>query len=204
MIDEVIIAVPRDVIKDLLDEQPFGFIDQNLIKLYTLILNNTISINRLTAETDETFKQLIPYVLIKNQSNYLLTKRNKKQTEVRLHDKMSIGLGGHINPVDSSEKFDLIIGGLFREIQEEISITDFAYPQFIGFINDDISEVGRVHLGLLFEIETKSSTLDIVEKDKMEGNWASLTDIEASYEHLESWSKIAFDAHLRRNIPIQG
>lgn len=198
MIDEVIIAVPRIEISNLLNKEPFGFINQNLAQSYNLILNNCIEVDRQKAETDESLKQLIPYVIIKHEEKYLLLRRKNTQSEIRLHNKMSIGVGGHLNPIDSSQGHDIIIGGLIRELQEEINIDNFEIPQFLGFINDDISEVGRVHLGLLFEIESNSPDVEIIETDKMDGKWASVAEIDADYEYLESWSKIAFDNHVKK------
>ena len=197
MLDEVIIAVPRVAIDSLLREVSYGFISHNLDQSYKLVLENCVEINRQIAETDETHKQLIPYVIVKYEDSYLLLSRKNTQAEVRLHNKMSIGLGGHLNPIDSYQGYDIIIGGLIRELQEEVKLEDFDVPQFLGFINDDVSEVGRVHLGLLFEIESTSFNVEIIEKDKMEGSWASLSELNTNYDLLESWSKIAFDSYIK-------
>ncbi|ARK11903.1 hypothetical protein A6C57_17070 [Fibrella sp. ES10-3-2-2] len=200
MLDEIIIAVPRNIINDFLKQNPYGFVDQSLDEIYKLIVSNCVSVNRSDAETDESLKQIIPYILISHNGNYFLSRRKNTQAEVRLHNKMSLGFGGHINPIDSSYEIDIIVGGLVREIREEVSIGEFETPRLLGFINDDISEVGRVHLGLLFEIHSCSDNVEIIEKDKMDGAWASISEITSNYENLESWSKIAFDAHLKHGV----
>ncbi|WP_051054212.1 hypothetical protein [Fibrella aestuarina] len=198
MSEEVIIAVPRKVINETLLDNPFGFISDNVENLYIKILSNCIQMIRSHAENDNSHKQIIPYVLINYKEKFFLSRRKNTQTEKRLHNKMSIGFGGHINPVDYSSDYDLIIGGLIREIREEINIGDFSIPQLIGFINDDVSEVGQVHIGLLFEIELNYSEIEIIEKDKMDGRWVTIAEMEENYEYLESWSKIAFDSYVKK------
>ncbi|QKZ15096.1 DNA mismatch repair protein MutT [Spirosoma sp. KUDC1026] len=197
MTDEIIIAVPRKKIQFLLDKQPFGFFDEKSSQMYDLILNSCTEVNRASAENDESFKQIIPYILITYQEKYLLLKRKTKQTEARLHNKMSIGVGGHINPIDYNKEKDIILGGLLRELHEEVRIVSFEPPVFLGFINDDISEVGKVHLGLLFRVESHTSDVDVIEIDKMDGQWASISELNENFDYLESWSQIAFNSCIK-------
>src|SRR4030042_1667445 len=53
---------------------------------------------REAAEKDPILKQIIPYGVIRSMEGKVLTyRRTKSSGEGRLHNKASIGIGGHIN-----------------------------------------------------------------------------------------------------------
>src|SRR5262249_49916426 len=116
------------------------------------------------------------------------------QSEQRLHNKLSVGIGGHINPEPAPG--DPIQNGLARELHEELHIPHGYESQMIGLINDDTTEVGSVHLGVLFEINSPTSSVSVRETRKMHGTWAPLSRVEESYEWLETWSQIVYDSYL--------
>ena len=188
---EVILGVQRDLIENILNTD-YGFISE--IDSYQLIKDNLTSMERDLAETDNSFKQIIPYLFIEFEDKILTYERTKKQSESRLHNKLSIGIGGHINPIDDFMDSDIIIECLKREINEEIDIELINDPIFIGIINDDLSEVGKVHLGLVFKAKAKTEKFEILEKDKMIGKWSSSTEIEKDFDRMESWSQIVLDS----------
>ncbi len=111
---------------------------------------------RESAEKDFSLKQLIPYVLIVRDGKVLFYVRGKKTGESRLQLKGSVGVGGHINPVDDS-LFSSASDGLKgfydaaveREVEEEVSIGEVLSKRVVGLINDDTNDVGRVHLGVV-------------------------------------------------------
>jgi predicted NUDIX family phosphoesterase len=113
-----------------------------------------------------------------------------------LHDKLSIGIGGHINPAEGILAADLIQNGLSREVNEELHIARGYQERLIGLINDDTTDVGRVHLGVLFEIEASSRDVTVRETTKMDGDWALPGRLGDSYERLETWSQIVYDSYL--------
>ena len=97
---------------------------------------------RPAMEADPSFKQIIPYLVLRDGDRYFLMRRTRAGGDVRLHDRWSIGVGGHLNPGD--EDLD---GGLRREWSEEL-VADFVPDfRFIGLLNDDTTPVGQVHLG---------------------------------------------------------
>ena len=161
-----------------------------------IIEDNCFFHPRDDAETNISLKQIIPYVLIRRWGSgaYFMTKRLNKQKERRLHGMLSLGIGGHIEPID--KKDNIIMEGLKREISEEINITYNWPPKFLGIINDDENDVGKVHLGLAYEIEAINNDISVKEKDKMEGRWVTPDEINELYENLESWSKIIFKNNL--------
>lgn len=186
---EQVLGVERSAINMLLSSDR-GFIKNT--PWYDLINHNLTSKLREDAEVDVSFKQIIPYLVIKNGHRYLTYSRSNKQTEARLHDKLSIGIGGHINPGDTVVS-DVIIQALTRELSEEVLIELDAPPAFQGFINDDTTEVGRVHLGLVFLATSTSNRFFVKEFEKMSCYWASLEELHKSYERMESWSQIVID-----------
>jgi predicted NUDIX family phosphoesterase len=190
---EIVLGVKRTIIEGLITKD-FGFIEDNN---YKIITDNLSSMNRDLAEVDVTFKQIIPYLFIENNEKFLLYTRTKKQTEKRLHDKRSLGVGGHINPIDSIDDSDPILLALLRELDEEVSIKLKTEPQFLGFINDDLSDVGKVHLGMVFYSKSDSENFEVLEKDKMICEWVKKEYLIENLEKLESWSQIIVNSILK-------
>jgi predicted NUDIX family phosphoesterase len=186
---EEVLGVDRDLIEHLLTTD-FGYIDTK--EGYDLIRLNLRPIDRALAESDNSFKQVIPYLVVQYENELLLYKRTKKQSETRLHEKLSIGIGGHINPIDSTPVSDTIIECLKRELEEEVSIELMSEPEFMGFINDDTTEVGRVHLGLVFKGVAARKSFTVNEMEKMKCEWVSMKFIKENYQSLETWSQIVF------------
>ena len=100
---------------------------------------------RAEMEIDPSFKQVIPYLVLRDGERYFLMRRTRAGADARLHDRWSIGVGGHLNPGDGD-----LLGGLRREWSEEL-VADFM-PEFglVGLLNDDTTDVGSVHLGAVF------------------------------------------------------
>jgi predicted NUDIX family phosphoesterase len=152
---------------------------------------------RPKAEKDPTFRQVIPYVLICLNGAFLTVTRHKTQGESRLHDKMSVGIGGHINPVDGSPE-NLLDAGLRRELSEELAVDDppgLSSLQPLGLIFDDTDEVSQVHLGLVLRWDVLSP-VSIRETDKMHGEYLTPGQIGAHRDRLENWSRLVYDSYL--------
>ena len=139
-------------------------------------------------EDDPSWKQAIPYLLLRDGERVFLMKRTKAGADERLHDRYSIGVGGHVNPEDGD-----VLGGLEREWQEEID-ADFT-PDFepIGLLNDDDNAVGAVHLGLVFEADAAGRPVGIRETEKLSGKFVTMADIGAVAEKLETWSLLLYE-----------
>ncbi|MDR1909021.1 MAG: hypothetical protein LBQ35_03815 [Spirochaetaceae bacterium] len=156
---------------------------------------------RDAAETDESCKQIIPYVYACYEDRCLLLERLSAQSETRLHGKLSLGLGGHINPGDlagagAGAGPNPVLAGLRRELAEEVLLEPAGEPEFRGVINDDSTAVGRVHVGFVYALRCRSPLFRVMETDKMKGAWVRADYIAAHYEALESWSQIVFDSWL--------
>jgi predicted NUDIX family phosphoesterase len=151
------------------------------------------------AEQDPSWKQVIPYLVLRDGDEIFLMRRTRAGGDERLHDRYSIGIGGHVNPEDED-----VHGGLVREWQEEIE-ADFA-PDFvpIGVLNDDDNDVGAVHLGLVFVADARGRPVSIRERDKLEGRFASRAEVAAVADRLETWSALLFDFLQRRETAEGG
>jgi predicted NUDIX family phosphoesterase len=145
---------------------------------------------RPAMENDPGFKQIIPYLVLRDGERYFLMRRTRAGGDVRLHDRWSIGVGGHLNPGDED-----VDRGLRREWAEEL-VADFVPDfRFVGLLNDDTTEVGRVHLGAVFLADAAGGPVSIRETDKLIGAFASAVEVAAVADDLETWSRLVFD-HL--------
>jgi predicted NUDIX family phosphoesterase len=140
------------------------------------------------AEHDPSWKQVIPYVALRDGDAIFLMRRSRAGGDVRLHDRYTIGVGGHVNPADGG-----VPGGLEREWHEEI-VADFT-PDFepLGVLNDDENAVGAVHLGLVFGADAAGRSVAIRETDKLEGAFVPLSNVGDVAALLETWSALLFE-----------
>jgi predicted NUDIX family phosphoesterase len=146
-------------------------------------------------EDDPSWKQVIPYVVLRDGARVFLMRRTRAGGDPRLHDRYSIGVGGHVNPGDGG-----LHGGLLREWREEID-ADFV-PEFrlLGLLNDDEDPVGAVHIGVVYEADAAGRPVAVRETDKLSGSFATFDEVRAVADRLETWSQLVF-AHLERQRP---
>ena len=148
---------------------------------------------RPAAELDPTHKQLIPYSIFHHDGRYLCYTRGGKSGEKRLVSKRSVGIGGHINPVDQSHDGlgeTMYFNSIEREITEELVIGGTHTQTVIGLINDDSSEVGSVHLGVVHRFELSSAEVSSNEDAIQDLQFLTLAELKAKHEELEAWSQI--------------
>ncbi len=198
--DELVFAIPTSKLRELITYKEKGFTHVSA-QVLTNIVSKGLTKKRDQLETNPDFKQLIPYGLISCCNSYYLFKRSSKQTEIRLHNRYTLGVGGHMNPGLSHENgVQYILGQLKREFFEEIELLDNCIIEnikFLGIINDDTIEVGRYHLGLLYHIRVSNQNIRIAESELMSATWVNEKQLAGSYNQLESWSQIAFDHFIR-------
>ena len=156
-----------------------------------IIATKHVFIERAKAEVSPEFKQIIPYVVVRHGDDYFVLKRTSKQTESRLHHKVSLGIGGHINPGRT------LMQGLQQELDEEVDVDTKYALHFIGILNDDSTDVGRVHLGAVFELIADEAKVTVKETEKMTGAWMRRDELASVREQMESWSQIVYDGFIR-------
>ena len=143
-------------------------------------------------ENDPGYKQIIPYVVLRRGDEIFMTRRLKKGGEARLHGLMSIGVGGHINPVDDIDRESVLLRGLERELDEEVEIERRGELHTVGFINDDTNGVGSVHLGLCYTLPVEGE-VRVRETEKLEGGWTTAAELRENWDMLETWTQIALN-----------
>ena len=149
-------------------------------------------LDRPVAEDDPNHKQLIPYVVVRDGTRVFLMHRTDAGGDPRLHGKASIGVGGHLNPVDDGE--DALMSGLRREWAEELEADWEPEFELVGLLNDDSNPVGAVHLGVVFSVEARGRDVDVREHDKLIGAFASTDELRESWPRLETWSQLVADS----------
>lgn len=167
-----------------------GLLTEDREAMLDIIINEHEFIDRPAAEEDPSYKQIIPYVVLTRKGLVFATRRLNKGGESRLHGKVSIGIGGHINPVDETDRRSVLMKGLERELDEEVYIQRRGELVPQGFINDDGNGVGAVHLGLCFSMEVEGEVL-VKETEKLSGGWMSLQELRGEFDNMETWSQIA-------------
>jgi predicted NUDIX family phosphoesterase len=189
---ENVLVVPASGIKPLLAG---SFSSVRLDRCLDYILANYSFRSRAIVENDPGFKQIIPYVLVRHQGSYLMTRRTNRQTESRLHGKYSVGIGGHINDAERcAEGENILQAGLERELAEEIRLDGTRRSlELVGLISDDSTPVGQVHLGLVYLLETGSPDYSVQEPDLMTAEWAGVELLRERCPQMESWSQLAFE-----------
>lgn len=150
-------------------------------------------IERARAETDEFFRQIIPYVIVYHDESrtFLRYRRGRSGDENRLHAKKSIGVGGHINPEDGS-----ILQAAAREITEEIGLVVPYVPEPVAIVYDTETEVGRVHLGLVIVLKIAEKPAAATCPSLTDMEFVSFTTLVADQAEYERWSQFCI-----RNIP---
>jgi len=198
--DELVLAFPTEKLWELLTYSEKGLIRGNS-EVLKKIVHNGLFLRRSELEEDDSFKQIISYAIISNNQSFYLFRRKSGQTEKRLHNKFSLGVGGHMNPDKPGvSKEQYLINELKRELFEEVKLLNGCLIEdikFIGFLNDDTIPVGRVHIGLLYNIHVSNKEVYINETDKMEADWIEKSNLPEFYKGMETWSKIAFDFYIR-------
>lgn len=201
---ERVLVVPTEVFHRLGYFQGFTpDVDQYLHEL--LSPEHTSYRPRSEMEQDPSFKQLIPYVVFRyvdhdGRSLVFQYTRGKGQGEQRLHLKRSVGVGGHISSDDETANSDLdpYQEGMRRELEEEVQISTDYRDRLVGLINDDKTEVGRVHLGVVHLLDVTTPDIRPREAEIRNAGFQPVDDMLAVLDEFESWSQICLAALFRR------
>jgi predicted NUDIX family phosphoesterase len=192
-VTERVLVVPRDRVPggcDFIGIRPAT--PRMLEELREVVARHGSYLDRPLAESDRAHKQLIPYVVVRDGDEVFLMHRTDAGGDPRLHGRASIGVGGHLNPVDDGA--DALIAGLHREWEEELDADWDPVFELIGLLNDDSNPVGAVHLGVVFSVDAAGRPVDVRERDKLVGGFADRETIAASGDRLETWSQLVAEA----------
>jgi predicted NUDIX family phosphoesterase len=154
---------------------------------------HTLFLPRCEAEDDPSYKQLIPYCLFRCAGRVLHYRRGTGAGEGRLLGKRSVGIGGHISEADAGGSDHPYEVGMRREIEEEIEVGAAFRESILGLINDDRTEVGKVHLGVVHVFELDEPNIRPREATISEVGFAPPVELAAHADDFETWSQICLD-----------
>lgn len=192
--DEQIIVVPRTTLFDNETNAFNGFLSKSDVKgdnIFNSLSHYEVK-RRGDMEENPDYKQLISYCLLENQNGEILVyERLSGGGEERLHGQSSIGVGGHMNDVVGADSINEVLRvNAQRELEEEVGLSeDSQNMEYIGFINDDNNDVGKVHMGVVFKITVNSNDVEAKETDTLRIKWIEKGKIE-SYDDFETWSAL--------------
>lgn len=159
---------------------------------------NTSYRPRPEMEKDPSFKQLIPYVIFQHVNasgavSLFQYTRGTGMGEKRLHTKRSVGIGGHISSIDAGGD-EPYAKGMHRELDEEVIVSSSYNLQCVGLINDDQTEVGKVHLGVVYIADVDLPAVQPRETEIVDAGFRPLEQIMGQLDEFESWSRISLEA----------
>lgn len=176
-------------------------------------------------EEDPRYRGLVSYILFRHSSWYFSYARDKG-SDARLEKNFSLGIGGHVNEsdlkktieamgmdafYDKTTAFETILAAskvaAVREINEEVDSENYVVHdgilKFLGVLNDESNDVGKVHLGMIFEVDWPHPYLKMrPESCAKDGDFRSPVTLANQYENMENWSKILSDQHLKLPAPF--
>ena len=167
-----------------------GFCPRVQYYLPRLLDPNVLSFRqRADVENDPSFKQIIPYVVLRHGDQVFHYTRGQKGSEARLRALRSIGVGGHISEVDVSLFGDVYRSGMLREVEEEVEIESDYAERCIGLINDDRTLVGQVHIGIVHVFDLAEPKVRRAEAVLARVGFAELEELRSEVPDFETWSQ---------------
>ncbi len=196
--EEQVLVIERKIIEQLGMFHGLAFdIDRYLGRIFVQGIPRFMP--RSQAEQDPSYKQLIPYVIMAHQGKYLSYVRGRRAGESRLVGNRSIGIGGHINPIDADNSslfahlYENYLTAVQREVAEEVSVETTYTDSIVALLNDDSNEVGSVHLGIVHF--WKLDAPRVGKKEQMITQMAFMTpeELQQVRDTIETWSQLCLD-----------
>ena len=191
--EERVLCFKRNLLEELGIFQGLSLQVEKYLPVLTSRANLTY-LNRSEAEHDKRYKQLIPYVLLINNDQLLRYRRGKGGEETRLHGLYSIGVGGHISEEDDN-LFSTDIGyedGMLREVREEVDIEQGKAPA-VAVINDDTTEVGLVHFGVVHIMQVSDQKAAGRRSGIVSPEFIPIANAVEDASSYESWSRFCLE-----------
>jgi len=191
---EQVLVIPREIL--FCNEATVfqGFREEATSPYLQMIAESALFLPREDVEEDPSYKQIIPYAVVSYSpetggEEWFLMQRKKGGGEKRLHNLYSLGVGGHINPVDDEINEKIVERALLRELHEELFVPDSVEIAPIGLLNDDSNPVGAVHFGMVYKITAGERTVRVREHEQLEGAFTSVEDLGSRVDQMETWSR---------------
>lgn len=191
--DEKVLCLPTAHVRAVADFQ--GFLPATAVDLEALLDPARFSFRpRSECETDPTYKQLIPYVVLRCGPEVFHYRRGAGGGEARLAARRSVGVGGHISAADAAGAADPYRTGMLRELSEEVAVGGGFAERFFGLINDDSTPVGSVHLGVVHLFDLDRPDVTPREAGIAASGFAPAADLLAEAADFETWSRFVLAA----------
>jgi len=188
MHEKILVVATTTLFPDINDR---GFLKGNFDYYARHISENGTFIDRSAAETDPTFKQIIPYLVFRHQDKVFMMQRKATSSEQRLKNKLTLGIGGHIR----EEDFNFgpsIAAWAQREFHEEVNFQGTITLKPLGIINENETPVDAVHAGFVYLLEGNSQNIT-VRSELKSGKMVPLSECVQRYHEFERWSQIIID-----------
>ena len=205
--EEQVLVVERKVLEETGMFQGLAFkVERYLERLFAPGILRFM--DRGQAETNPAYKQLIPYVIMTYNGKFLSYVRGKRAGEKRLLGNRSIGIGGHINPVDvnttlfNSDFYETVyLPAVKREVAEEVSVAAHYTDRIAALLNDDSNDVGAVHLGIVHYWALDSARVSKREQMITQMAFMSPAELQEVRDTLETWSQLCLDGLTEMSKP---
>ena len=190
--EEQILVIERKVFEQIGMFQGLAFdVDRYLKKIFAQGV--AFFMPRSQVEEDPAYKQLIPYVIMNCKGKYLSYVRGRRAGEKRLVGNISIGIGGHINPIDdmplfNSDFYETYLAAVEREVAEEVSVETSRTDDIVALLNDESNEVGRAHLGIVHYWTLAAPTVSKREQMITQMTFKTAAELEEVRDAMETWS----------------
>jgi predicted NUDIX family phosphoesterase len=196
--EEQVLVVERKVLEQVGMFQGLVFdVDNYLSKLFVPGVPRFMA--RSKAEADPAYKQLIPYVIMACDGEYLSYVRGKRAGETRLVELRSIGIGGHINPIDADNSslfaylYENYLNAVEREVAEEVCVQADHTDRIVALLNDDSNEVGSVHLGIVHYWTLDAPNVSKREQMITQMSFMTAAELHDVRDAMETWSQLCLD-----------
>ncbi|MEM4203706.1 MAG: hypothetical protein QXS54_06525 [Candidatus Methanomethylicaceae archaeon] len=192
--DEEVLVISRDLLPDL-PSRGLVLADETFL---ASLLPRAKFMSRREAESNPSYKQLIPYAMLRFADKIFRYRRSTWTREKRLHGLYSIGVGGHVVRADlppSCENYVAVIErARDRELAEEFLVETLGHPTLVGLLNDESNEVGQVHLGIVYEYLLQNPNVKSREKrNHINCGFLSVEALASNIQEYENWSQVLIE-----------
>lgn len=195
--DEEVLVFPAAVLERA--GEFHGFTDR--VDHYLPILldpANLLFMPRSKAETDPSYKQLVPYAALRHENSVFCYQRGKSGGEARLHERLSLGVGGHISREDGDIGLAAYEVGYARELEEEVAIATPYEQRIAGLVYDPTTPVGQVHVGIIHVLDLAEPNVEFRDPALADARFLALEEIHRLRDRFETWSHFVIDHVLNQ------
>lgn len=146
----------------------------------------------------EEWRQICTYAVVVQGGKVLVATRTKKGGEGRLHKRVTLGFGGHVNTM-GEDIGDTVVRAAARELEEELGIPagTVLYQMWppVALLRTNHDAVSRVHLGVVF-VANLELEAEVYPKDghNTDLQWCTQRELLARYTEMERWSQLVTTA----------